>query len=194
MRGNTVKTYWIAVFAAVLSMFAASPALSQHPKGSAVAMLSFEFVERPAKREVPVAPYRVTFECDDNRRYRASYEPIAAEGAEPDVARAEGELTSAEWQDLQSALQGLELSANERGKLDIGYGISPNPGWEGTLAYVLDGSRREVTFTSLRPAGDEPRPVAFNRLVTLVFDLKNFALDKLQRLPARAEPPGGAIP
>lgn len=157
-------------------------------------MLRFEFVERPAKREIPIAPYRLTFVCDEDRRYRATHEPLAAEGATPEFARTEGELLPAEWEDLQSALRALELPAASATQLNIGYGTSSNPGWEGLLAFTQDGVQREVKFTSLRPAGDPVRPLGLNRLVTLVFDLKNFALAKLQRLPARARPPGSAAP
>jgi len=190
-----VKANWVAVCAAVLSILTGSSALAQEADASAAPMLSFDFVERPAKREIPVAPYRLTFEYDEHRRYRATYAPLAAEGATPELVRAEGELLPAEWEDLQSALRGLGLPPPQGLlKLDIGYGTSPNPGWEGTLTYALDGIQREVNFTSLRPEGGQPRPAALNRLVTLVFDLKNFALAKLQRLPARAEPPGGGAP
>lgn len=186
-----MKLVWMIAYAAGLSLWTGAMALAQAPAGS-VPGLSFEFTERPAKREIPLAPYRLTFVCDENRRYRASHEPLAAEGATPALARVEGELLPVEWDDLQTALRGLELPPDTPTKLDIGYGASANPGWEGALAFTVDGVRREVQFTSLRPTDGQARPVALNRLVTLVFDLKNFALAKLQRLPVRAQPPGSS--
>lgn len=189
-----MRALFFGVWAAALGLCMAASALAEDSLETSPTSLSFQFTERPVKREVPVVPYRLTFECDATRRFRVSYEPLVAEGAVPQLANTEGELLPAEWEDVQSALRGLELPPDTPSKVNIGYGTSSTPGWEGKLAFTLDGVARDVEFTSLRPTGGQARPVAFNKLVTLVFDLKNFSLAKLQRLPPRAEPPSNALP
>lgn len=184
-----MKAFFVSVWAAGFSLWMGTFALAQDLSTTPSTVLSIEFTERPVKREVPIAPYRLTFQCDDARRFRVSYEPLAAEGAAPELVRTEGELLPAEWDDVQSALRGVNLPPDAPSKLDIGYGTSSTPGWEGKLFFRLDGVAREVAFTSLRPSDGQARPVALNRLVTLIFDLKNFGLAKLQRLPPRAAPP-----
>lgn len=187
-----MKPVWILAYAVVLLLWPGMMVLAQAPDVASAPVLRFEFTERPAKREIPIAPYRLTFVCDENRRYRASHEPLAADGATPEAARAEGELLPTEWEDLQTALRGLEFPPDTPTKLNIGYGAAATPGWEGALTFTVDGTQREVLFTSLQPADGQARTVALNRLVTLVFDLKNFALAKLQRLPVRAHSPGNS--
>lgn len=83
-----------------------------------------------------------------------------------------GTLSAEELAFLSQSLNLLDMAVLGNQKLDIGYGATLRPGWEGSLLIQREGQPSKVEFTSLRAQDETSRSQQMNRLVTVVFDLK----------------------
>jgi hypothetical protein len=149
--------------------------------------LHFQYEEQPVKRQGRV-PFRVTLVCEDSGKLTVTREDLIASegGGDPSTTKVEGELSAEERQQVERALRNAAAFA-DGSQQNIGYSVASAPGWRGSLAFLRDGLDHRVSFTSLRPDSYPERTVEMNALVTLVLDLKNFALEKLR--PASPQEP-----
>lgn len=156
--------------------------------GNAVAadFLKFEYVEHPSRASEP-APYRLLLEVAQDGAFHATWDYIGAPDSLAPIPAQQGALTGPELQQLRDAFAKVELLDEKIASYDIGYSSKPEPGWKGSIQVTGDGITRGARFTSLSPATTERDP-SINRLVTLVFDLKNLARDKLHTPVVRAKP------
>jgi len=140
--------------------------------------LSFEFREAPAKgSEKP--PYDINFSLDSDGNYTARNNVADAEKSEVAELNAEGQMTPGELDYVITALESVNLPAMAGKIMNIGYGIGPDPNWQGTLRFDDNTEETEVQFSSLRSADFPERTLVMNKLVTFVFDLKHITLNKV---------------
>lgn len=153
---------------------------------AAADFFKFEFIEHPSRTTEP-APYRLSLEVAQDGAFHATWDYIGAPDSVAPIPAQQGALTGPELQQLRDAFASVELLDEKMASYDIGYSSKPEPGWKGSIQVTADGTTRGARFTSLSPSTSERDP-SINRLVTLVFDLKNLARDKLHTPVVRAKP------
>lgn len=110
-------------------------------------------------------------ELADDGKFKAT-RAEGAPGSASQPRELEGVLSAEELTFLSQSLATLDMTELENQKLDIGYGATLHPGWEGSLILNQRNQPAEVGFTSLRSKDEGSRSQQMNRLVTVVFDLK----------------------
>ncbi len=110
-------------------------------------------------------------ELSDDGKFKATRAETTP-GSAPRSRDLEGVLSQEELAFLVQSLAMLDMKVLGAQKLDIGYGATLHPGWEGSLVLNQRNQPTEVGFTSLRSKDDASRSPQMNRLVTVVFDLK----------------------
>jgi hypothetical protein len=140
--------------------------------------IAFEFNELfPKGGEVEVRT--LTLELERAGAYRVGMALYGPEDALLLETSGDGELSDEEIAAVFSQLETIDFRPMDAHTMNIGYSPTSETGWRGRLAVNDADNRAVLDYTSMRPETYPERSVAMNRLVTLVFDLKNLALAKI---------------
>ena len=130
-------------------------------------------------------PRVIHLEVTESGAYKASYHLISDDPNVNAPHHDEGTLDEgrlSHLKDWTNILQSSDIPASETA-LNIGYSVSLQPGWQGTLIMQEGDNTTRVTFNSILAQGQ--RPLVYNQLATFTFDLKRLTLSKfgLNRKP-----------
>ncbi len=147
--------------------------------------LKFDYEEFFARGDEP--RHKLEFAFDTTGHYEADLVAFNQNDEMASHAEQAGQLTQEQLDNIANWITELGLTSVTNEQLDIGYGLSLVPGWQGAISVTQSDTQSVTQFTSLRPATHPERSVRMNRLVTFVFDLKRLALHELNADKPAAE-------